>query len=425
MKIAILGGRVINPVNQFDSKANVFIADGRIISITTTEISDFSPDLIIQAEDLIICPGLVDLNANILPASGDYQGLVTNLKKAAHVGITHTALTAFSKDHCLSVSEIEYLGQKKHNQASPYFIGALTQHLQGNRLNELNLLKEAGCIGFTNGYHAIPNTLVKRRCYDYASMLDTKIFMVLDDAYLSGNGCMHQGKISANLGLPGIPSLSEAMALAAELLLIEETGISAHFYRLSSKKAVAILEKVEDRASVSSDVAIHQLFLTDENIQLYDGLCHVRPPFRTESDKAVLRSALKLGIIDAISSDHIALPREDKEVPFQDAVPGIASWPLLLPLTLKLAEEEKIPLLQAMSWITSKPASILGINAGALCVGDLANVLVFNPDESWSLTDIDLKKFGQNNPFKNWLLQGCVKYTIVNGRLAYEHQPTV
>jgi dihydroorotase len=419
MKVAILGGRVIDPSNQFDGMANLFIADGVIVQRSTAPWLDFKPDLTIKAEGLIICPGLVDIKANILSFADNSRAFFENLKNALAAGITHLATPAFS-DRCLHATEIKYLTRASDQHAKVYFIGALTQNLQGKCLNELVLLKEAGCIGFTNGYYPVQNTLIKKRCYNYASMLGLKIFMVLNDSYLTDNGCMHQGIISTQLGLPGIPVLSEAIALAKELLLIEETGIAAHFYHLSAKKTVDMLEKAGKSSTISSDVAIHQLFLTEKDVSISDGFCHVRPPFRTEYDKESMRGALKKGNINAISTDHIRVSQEKKEVPFQDSAPGIASWPLLLPLTLKFAAEDQIPLIQALGFITTQPALALGIDAGHLCQGKLANILLFDPAQKWSLSEEDLGKFGSNNPFKNWPLQGRVKYTFVDGQLAYK-----
>jgi dihydroorotase len=256
-------------------------------------------------------------------------------------------------------------------------------------------------------------------------MLGLKIFVAPEDPFLSEHGVMHEGQVSTRLGLSGIPVLAETLALAQELILIEDTGVSAHFGRLSSGHSVELLRSAHDKGLiVTSDTAIHQLYLTEVDVHLDSGLCHVRPPFRNISDKNGLRAGIANYLITAITSDHKTLPLLVKEVPFQDSEPGIASWPVLLPLVLRLATEEQIPLTTALACITHQPAKILGIDAGHLKLGARADVTIFDPKEHWTFDKNDLDNFGHNTPFANWQLQGRVKCTIIDGEIAYRNKTT-
>jgi dihydroorotase len=425
-KLAIVGGRVLDPLNQVDLIANVYLAEGKIYKITPQKAEDFQPETVIDATGCVVSPGFVDINAALFDSGFCDEDYIANLEKAGRAGITHLSAYAFMPKHVLDSNEIAYFKElsSKAKGANAYFIGALTQGLKGQRLNELKRLQEAGCIGFSNGHQAIKSNLVLRRCYDYASMLGLKLFISLEDPDLSASGCMHEGEVSMRFGLRGIPSLSEHLAITRELLLIEETGISAHFCRFSSGKTVELMALAKNKVAVTGDAAIHQFFLTDEAIQLENGLYHVTPPFRTERDQEQLKMALNKDEIDAIVSDHIQLPKQVKEVPFQDSKPGIASWPLLLPLLLQLVREKTLTINQAIALITHQPARILGIEAGSLCQNPLANITIFDPNKFWYLSNEDLNYFGANNPFQTWRLTGKVMYTIINGKVVYQHTPS-
>lgn len=418
-KIAILGGHLVDPKLNTNTLSNVYIADKKIVAITNDVKEDFHPDVTIDAQQRIICPGIVDLNAHVLQ-----PGFKTNLTLAAAAGITSLCAPAFSNERNLHLNEIEQLLRVAHQYKSVhvYFLGALTQHLKGEQLNELHFLKEVGCIGLSNGIIPILDTQIKRRCYDYAAMLGMKIFIYPQDGYLVQKGFMHEGEVSTRLGLRAIPTLAETLGLSQEIQLIEETGVAAHFCRISAAKSTDLLQEAKKQnPDITSDTAIYQLFLTDVDVSNYNSFCHVYPPLRSETDRQALCLAIAKGLIDSLTSDHAYVPSFAKKLPFQMSASGIASWPTLLPLTLRLVNENGMTLPEAIATITLKPAKILGIDAGYLKEGGLADIFIFDPHEEWYLSDEELHQFGSNTPFKNWPLQGRVKYTLVEGRVVYQH----
>lgn len=409
-KIAVIGGRIIDPANQVDEHAQLAIADGKIVA-RSAHLADFNPDITIDANNCIVCPGLVDLKANLCLNDHDVNKFDQQLRDAAKAGFTDIGAYAFNDNRCLEIPEIKYYSQERAYSARVHFLGPLTHKLEGTRLTELKLMNNAGCVGFTNGNYAIINTLVKQRCYDYAAMLGVKIFIEAEDPFLNQSGLMHEGEVSVRLGIPGIPRLAETIALTQELQLIEATKIAAHIYHLSTAQSIDILSKAQqDGVNVSADVAIDQLFLTEQDVNLDNGFAHVRPPLRTDQDKIALREGLRKGVISAVSSNHTDLHSLSKNVPFQDSQPGISSWSVFLPLILRLTSETNLSLSTALSFVTNKPADILGIDAGHLSIDSKANVLVFDPEEHWSLQE-------ENSPFKNWTLKGRVKSVLVNGML--------
>lgn len=422
MKIALVGGRVIDPANQSDEILNLAIADGKIVA-KQAHLGDFSPDVTIDASEKIICPGIVDLHAAVLSSGVDSPfAFWQQLRNALFAGITHVGTQAFYNNRSLEPAEIEYYRQAPPDlviTARPCLIGPLTQNLDGTRLSALRLLNNAGCFVFSNGNKPISNTLVKRRCYDYASMLGLKILISPEDSFLTQDGLMHEGEVSLRLGIPGIPSLAETAALSQELMLVEATNICAHFLHLSSERSVALLKMAQESLPVTADVAIANLFLTHVDVELDNGRCHVRPPLRKDSDLNALRVGVKNGVITAIASNHIPVPLRQKELPFQDSQPGMATWPVLLPLVLRLAQESDIPLMTALSCITHGPANILDLDAGHLSLDKTANLIIIDPNEEWCLEQNELSLFGHNNPFQNWTLKGRVKQVIAQGKIIH------
>jgi dihydroorotase len=416
-KIALVNGRIIDPARGLDEVTNLYLAQGKIQAIAP-DMPDFKADIVVDARRMIVAPGIVDLNANLLRSQSGLSSFARYAELAPKCGITSFATLAATKDRCLEPTEITALSKHVNASAKAYFIGPLTQNLQGKQLAELMLLRQSGCVAFSNGLAPILNSLIKHRCYDYAAMLALKLIVIPRDPFLSDYGCMHQGQVSTRLGLPAIPTLAETLALGQELLQIETSGVVAHIGRLSSVDSVLKLHVEQEKGLlVTADAAIHQFYLTDVDVQLENGFCHVQPPLRSAADKTGLRDGIKKGVISVITSDHVMLSSEVKALPFQDTEPGIASWPVLLPLTLRLAKEETIPLMTALATITSNPAKILGIDAGHLTIGAPADVMVFDPEEHWSLDAAELAAFGCNTPFANWQLQGRVKYTVVAGQV--------
>jgi dihydroorotase len=423
-RMAIIGGHIIDPATNTDAIENLYITDGRIIAQGIAP-EGFQAEQTIDAHNLIVCPGLVDLQANIFSLGDDTTKLQNQLNTATQAGVTTLCCAPSRGGRSLTPIESEWFAKTVHALGKVRIcqLGALTQGLAGQQLAELAALKEVGCIGVTNGRAPIQNIQIKRRCYEYAATVGMKVFIYPEDPGLAQNGCAHEGVISTRLGLTGIPALAETIALAQELLLINEVGIDAHFCRLSTEQSIFLLQLAkEQRLAVTADVAIQQLYLTENDISDFNSICHVRPPLRTETDRKGLQFALLHDVITAICSDHTPVSKLAKTVPFPETEPGMASLPALLPLTLRLVGELNIPLSQGLAWITHKPAEILGISPGKLSVGSQADICIFNAKNEWSLQDNNTNcQNNWNSPFLNWRFRGGqVHYTIMNGEVVYQ-----
>jgi dihydroorotase len=413
-KIHIKNGRVVDPENAVDATLDVFIADGQITAIGSAP-AGFVADRTIDASQQVVCPGLVDLSAHL-------ANIETELAAAVAGGITTLACPPDTNPPLDEPGLVERLVRRSETLGLShlYPIGALTRQLAGEKLAELSNLTRAGCIAFSQARQPIVDTQVLLRAMQYAATFGYAIHLQPQDHHLARDGVAHDGEIASRLGLTGIPVCAETIAIATALQLAQETGVHLHLTRLSSAAGIALVREARRTGiAVSCDVAIHHLHLSEMDIGYFDSHARFDPPLRSGSDRDALRAAAADGLA-VICSDHMPVDEDGKQLPFAEALPGATGLELLLPLTLKLAEEMNLPLTTALARITCGPAAILGIKAGTLSLGSPADVCIFNPDEPWQVTPETLRSEGKNTPFLGYEMAGRVSATIVGGRVVFE-----
>ncbi len=419
--LSILGGRVIDPASHLDSVTDLHIADGKIVSIGAPP-ADFSADEHIEAKDQIICPGLVDLSVRLREPGAEHKGTIISETRAASANGITTLCCPPDTNPVIDTPAVAELLQHRAadaGMAKVLPLAALTQGLKGEQLAEIGDLKEAGCIGVSNVLPII-NTDVFRHALEYAANCNLTVFLHAQEPWLSAKGSAHEGPISTRLGLTGIPETAETIEVARDLLLIEMTGVRAHFCHLSTARAVEMIQQAQAKGiPVTADISAHHLFLTDWDIRDYNSQCHVIPPLRCEHDKVGLRDGLQHGSINAICSDHQPHEADAKRSPFAMTAVGISALDTLLPLTLRLAEEMPMDLMALLGAVTYQPAKILGIDAGTLAVGSAADVCIFDPNSCWTLSEENMQSIGHNSPFLGWEFNGKVTYTLINGKVVY------
>jgi len=421
-RIHIQGGRFIDPANNIDAKQDLWIADGKIQALGTAP-DGFKADLSIDANGLVVCPGLIDLSARTRePGQSDKATIASETRAAASAGITTLIGPPDTNPVIDSAAVVELIHHKARqaNYSRLLVLGALTRGLGGETITAMHTLKGAGVVGMSNASLPVQNTLVLRRAFEYAATHDLTVFIRPDDPDLSCGGCVHEGALSTRLGLPGIPEAAETVAVAKTLELIEQTGVRAHFSQLSSKRAAHMIARARhDGLKITSDVAAHHLYLTEVDIRNYDSACHLLPPLRSEQDRDGLRECIGTGMIDAICSDHQPHEPDAKQAPFPDTAPGLSGLDTLLPLVNRLANEKLLSLPEAISRVTHLPADILGLDSGKLGVGDVADICIFDPDSHWFVSSETLQSQGHNTPFMGWEMQGRARHTLVNGQLVF------
>ena len=421
--IHIKGGRLVDPRNRIDARQDVFISDGKVAALGKPP-SGFRAERTIDVSGLVVCPGLIDLSARLREPGFEYKAtLESEMQAAVAGGVTSLACPPDTDPPLDEPGLVEMLKYRARNLnlVHVYPLGALTWKLAGERLTEMAVLRDAGCVAFSHADTPIPDTQVLWRALQYAATFGIAVWLRPQDGYLERGGVAHDGEVATRLGLPGIPAFAETIALSTILHLVRATRARVHLCRLSTAEGAAMVREAKSEGlPITCDASAHHAHLSEVDLGYFDSHCHVVPPFRGIRDRDALRAALADGTIDALCSDHAPVDEDAKQLPFAESEPGATGLELLLPLTLKWAKEARIGLPDALAKVTSEPAAILGVSAGDLAPGRDADICVFDADGHVKITPEFLKSQGKNTPFIGYELPGRVRYTMVSGKVVYE-----
>ncbi|AJK45256.1 dihydroorotase [Burkholderia plantarii] len=425
MKIHIKGGTLVDPAAGTQQQADVYLAAGKVAAIGAAP-ADFHAAKTIDATGLVVAPGLVDLSARLREPGNEHRATLESEMAAAVAGGVTSLVCPPDTDPVLDepglVEMLKFRASKLH-QAHVYPLGALTVGLGGEVITEMVELTESGCIGFTQANVPIRDTQVLLRALQYASTYGFTVWLRPLDAFLSRGGVAASGPVASRLGLSGVPVSAETIALHTLFELMRVTGARVHVMRLSSAAGIALVREAKaEGLAVSCDVSANHLHLTDVDIGYFDAQYRLDPPLRAERDREAIRAGVADGTIDAICSDHTPVDDDEKLLPFAEATPGATGLELLLSLTVKWANEAKLPLARALSHITSAPADVLKLPAGRLVPDAVADLVVFDPAAHWQVEPRALKSQGHNSPFLGYELPAQVRATIVAGQLAFERR---
>ncbi|MFH1605578.1 MAG: dihydroorotase [Pseudomonadota bacterium] len=423
MKIHIKNGRLIDPANKIDTQTDVFITAGKIAALGKTP-PGFAANRVIDAAGLVVCPGLIDLSARLREPGFEYKAtLESEMLAAVAGGVTSLACPPDTEPPLDEPGLVEMLKHraKTLNLAHVYPLGALTVGLAGTQLTDMAELRDAGCVGFSHADVPLQDNQVLWRAFQYAATFGFCVWLRPQDGFLAKDGVAHDGEIATRLGLPGIPPFAETIAIGVIIELMRATGARVHLCRLSTREGVALVRLAKrDGLPLSCDVGIHHAHLSEMDLGYFDSHSHLRPPLRSARDRDALREGLKDGTIDALCSDHAPVDEDSKQLPFGESEPGATGLELLLPLTLKWATEMKVSLSQALGRITHEPARILGLDAGHLSAGHVADICIFDAAHYSKVSAAALKSQGKNTPFLGIELPGKVCYTLVQGQVVYD-----
>lgn len=423
MKIHIRGGRLVDPGNKIDTQADLFIAAGKVAAIGKAP-GGFSANRVIDANGLVVCPGLIDLSARLREPGFEYKAtLESEMLAAAAGGVTSLACPPDTEPALDEPGLVEMLKHRAKilNLAHVYPVGALTVGLAGEQLTEMAELRDAGCVGFSHADVPLQDSQVLWRALQYAATFGFCVWLRPQDGYLGKGGVAHDGEVATRLGLAGIPSFAETIAIATIVEVMRSTGARVHLCRLSTREGVEMVRAAKrEGLPISCDIGIHHAHMSEMDLGYFDAHCHLRPPLRSARDRDALRQGLKDGTIDALCSDHAPVDEDSKLLPFAESEAGATGLELLLPLMLKWAQEMNVPLAQALARITQQPARILGVDAGRLSEGDFADVCIFDAEQYCRISAAGLKSQGKNTPFLGMELPGKVRYTLLQGQVVYD-----
>ena len=427
MRISIDNARVIDPFSEMDEIKNLQIANG-LVTDGLCSPGEFKADRVIDATGLVVCPGLVDISVRLgESAKSSPSSLEKELMAVVAGGVTtvgcppdihpvldEPGLVSMLRDRARAV-----------NLAKIYPIGALTRSLLGEHLTDMVALSESGCFAFSQGDGNFPSPLVLRRAMEYASTFGLNVWLRPQENSLSEGGVAHEGEVATRLGLPGIPSIAEAIAVSTVILIAQETKARVHLCRLSSEIAINLVRNAKDEGvNVTSDISLNNLHLSEVDIGFFDTNHRFVPPLRGTRDRKALRSGLLDNSVDIICSDHTPVSGDDKNIPFGEAAPGACGVEMLLPLVLRWAKQEGIPLKHALKKVTCNPSDLLVGTPKRITGGEVADLCIFDPEMPCLVDENSLVSKTKNTPFINTELIGVNMFTIVGGEILFERLQT-
>ena len=422
MTLLIQGGHVIDP-GRVNGVADVLIENGTISAVGPA-LTAPAGATVIQAKGQLVLPGFVDLHVHFREPGFEYKETIQSGTAAAVAG-GFTTVCAMPNTNPVNdnqaVTEFMLERAKAAGNAHLCPIGAITKKSEGKELAEIGDLRRAGCVAISDDGKPVMNSLVMRRAMEYARAFDVPVVDHCEDLHLSEGGCMNEGLVSTELGLPGIPSAAEDVMVARNVSLAELTGARLHLAHISTAGSVRMVREAKARGlKVTAEACPHHFTLTEELTRGYNTHAKMNPPLRTMQDVQAIKEGLRDGIIDVIATDHAPHATQEKQQEFTEAPFGIVGLETALSLTLALVDEGVLTLESAVDKLATAPAKAFSLNAGTLAVGAPADVAIVDPNREWQVDPSRFRSKSRNTPFAGWKVKGRVTTTIVSGRVVFE-----
>jgi dihydroorotase len=421
MNILIKNGRIIDPSQDIDEYKDILIKDGKIQGLYPKGKGPKKVDKTIDASNCIVIPGLVDMHTHLRDPGFEYkETIITGSKAALRGGFTTVCCMPNTNPVNDNIAVTEYILRKasQHGKCTVYPIGAITKGQKGEELTEMGMLKNAGCIAFSDDGKPVMNSLIMRRALEYSKIFDVPIISHCEDSRLSEGGVMNEGVVSTLLGLKGIPKTAEEIMVARDIALCELTEGNLHIAHVSTEGSVRLIREAKARGlNVTAETSPHYFCLTEDLLKEYDPNLKVNPPLRTQKDVLAIKEGLKDDTIDVIATDHAPHHPDDKNREFDAAAFGISGLETAFALGFQLVEQGFLDLKQFIKKMTLTPSKILKISKGTLRINSDADITIINPEKEFI---VDANKFlskGKNTPFSGWHLKGTIEKTIHMGEI--------
>jgi dihydroorotase len=422
--LLIAGGRVIDPASNFDAIADVLIRNGRIEAVG----NNLNPaGAVFNAAGAIVAPGFIDMHVHLRePGIEHAETIETGAKAAAAGGFT----TVCPMPNTIPVNDSDtvtsYIVQRAREvtRVNVYPIGAITKGSLGEELAAIGSMREAGIVAISDDGRPVMNARVMRRAMELARAIGIPVIDHCEDLNLSAGGDMHEGVASVRLGLGGIPSSSEDVMVARDLLLAEQTGAHFHVAHLSTSRSVAMVAFAKSRGlKVSCEATPHHFAITDEEIRAYDSNYKMKPPLRSRADADAIIDGIVSGVIDAIATDHAPHAGSEKMQEFERCPFGITGLETAIGLALaELFHKGRITLNRMVELFTTGPANILRLNRGTLKPGAPGDVTVFDLNTEWIFDVQQSYSKSRNSPFHGRRFRGGPMATIVGGEVVWKRE---
>lgn len=417
MNLLVKNGRVIDPVRKIDTITDILIRDGKIRSIGKIDNADMPR---YDASGLIVAPGFFDIHVHLRePGTEEAETIGTGGSAAVAGGFVAVAAMPNTKPPNDNPSITSYIisEARRSSPALVFPIGAITKDQKGETLAEIGEMVEAGIVGVSDDGKPVMDGRLFRRALEYAQLFNLPVIQHCEDIHLSKGGVMHEGSISARLGLKGIPSASEDTMVSRDLILAEMTGGKYHVAHLSTRRAVEMVRAAKAKGlNITAEVTPHHFTLTDNAVSEYDTNAKMNPPLRSQEDVDALRAGIEDGTIDAIASDHAPHHINLKMLEFDKAPFGITGLETAVGLALT---QLNLPLPRLIEMLSLNPQKIMRITPWGIFEGSDAHLTILDLSRQWKFDVNQSKSRSRNSPFHGWEMKGKAVGTIVAGKIVY------
>jgi dihydroorotase len=422
---AFLNARLVDPESGYDGPGCLVVADGIIADVVRRPTYEgLSHDIeVIDCAGAMLAPGLVDLRVKTgEPGSEPKETLKSAARAAAAGGVTSIIVQPDTDPVVDEPSVVDFILRRARDigLVRVYPAGAATKGLEGRKMAEIGLMREAGAVYVTDVDRPVVDSLVMRRVLSYARGFDTLVAHRPADPYLSAGAAVTEGEFASRMGMPSAPAMAERIMLERDLALAELTGARLLVDQISCAEGLESLRRAKDKGiKVWASASINHLSFNELDVGDYRTFFKLSPPLRAEDDRQALIQALAEGLVDVVVSAHAPEPAEEKRLPFDEAAPGAIGLETLLPALLTLAHEDRVGLVELIRSVTLKPAQLLGLDAGRLSAGSVADLVLCDIGAPVVVDAATLKSKSKNSPFDGRRLQGLVRLTMVGGRVVH------
>ena len=423
MKLLIKNGRVVDPSQGINEKTDILVENNRICKLGKNIRKNDCE--IFNAKDMIVSPGFIDMHAHLRePGREDTETIATGTQSAAKGGFTSVCCMPNTEPAIDNQSVVKFVLEKakKEGKVNVFPIGAITKARRGAELAEIGDMKDAGIVAVSDDGNWVENSALMRRALEYSEMFNIPVISHCEDRTLSEKGMMNESYTSTVLGLKGIPSESEEIAVFRDISLAKMLNTRIHIAHVSSGGTVELIKEAKNHnVNVSCEVTPNHFTLTEQAINSYDTNTKVNPPLKSEDDIQAIKNGLADGTIDVIATDHAPHAITEKEYEYDNAPFGIVGFETAVGLAFtELVRSKVLSLSQLVEKLSCNPAKILGFEKkGTLKIGSDADITIIDENKKWT---VDVNRFlskSKNSPYHNRKLRGKVTATIVGGKIVF------
>jgi len=423
--LAITGVRLVDPASNYDGPGAVMVVEGVIADVAKGGgLGALAKDVeVVDGAGALLLPGLVDIRVKTgEPGAETKETLESAARAAAAGGVTTMVVQPDTHPVVDEPSVVDFILRRARDieLVKVFPAGAVTKGLKGERMAEIGLMAEAGCVYVTDADRPIVDSKLFRRVLAYAKAFGMLVAHRPADPWLAGGAAASEGEFASRMGLPSVPVAAEKIMLERDLALVELTGSRLLVDQVTTACALESLERAKARGlPVTATTSINHLSFNEIDIGDYRTFCKLDPPLRSEDDRQALIEAVAAGLIDIVVSAHAPAPPEEKRLPFDEAAPGAVGLETLLPALLAFDHAGRIPLIDLVRTVTSAPAELLGLASGRIAKGAPADLVLCNPSTPVVVDAGRLTSKSKNSPFDGRTLQGKVMMTLAEGRIIY------